>query len=70
MVENISDERVALILDNTRKDWCNIMKFYDSVEHLLCNSITEMPQEDRQKLVEAYNLYRAAPYDWYEKEDK
>lgn len=70
MTKDISDERVALILDNTRRDWRNVMTFYDSVGHLLCNSITDMPQEDRQRLVEAYNKYRAAPYMWYEKEDK
>lgn len=69
MTEDISDERIALILDNTRKDWCNVMTFYDSVEHLLCpiRGAAGMPQEDRQRLVEAYNKYRAAPYMWYER---
>lgn len=62
---DIPDERIADILDKTNKDWLNLMKFYDVAECLVQEDISQIPQCHRQKLVEAYNLYRAAPYDWY-----
>lgn len=65
----ISDERVSDILVKRSKDWYNLMTFTDEVISLLPGRVREMSQEDRQRLVEAYNKYRAAPYMWYERED-
>mgnify|MGYP003440954826 FL=1 len=64
---SISDERVLDILVKRSKDWYNLMTFTDEVISLLPGKggVREMSQEDRQRLVEAYNRYRAAPYDWY-----
>lgn len=65
MNEHISDERVIDILDKYAKDWENIHKLYSVICCLPMVEFEELAQEDRQRLVEAYNLYRAAPYDWY-----
>lgn len=65
MNEHISDERVIDILDKYAKDWENIHKLSSVICCLPMVELEELAQEDRQKLVEAYNLYRAAPYDWY-----
>lgn len=62
---DIPDERIVDILDKMDKDWVNLSRFSNAVKDLLREDVAMMPQEDRQKLVEAYNLYRAAPYDWY-----
>ena len=65
MNEYISDERIADILDKYAKDWENIHKLSSVICCLTMVELEELAQEDRQKLVEAYNLYRAAPYNWY-----
>ena len=65
MNEYISDERVIDILDKYARDWENIHKLSSVICFLPMVELVELSQEDRQKLVEAYNLYRAAPYDWH-----
>lgn len=65
MTEDISNERITDILDKMDKDWVNLSRFSDAVKDLLREDVAMMSQEDRQKLVEAYNLYRSAPYDWH-----
>lgn len=65
MTEVIPDKRIVDILDKMDKDWVNLSRFSNAVKDLLREDVAMMPQEDRQKLVEAYNLYRAAPYDWH-----
>ena len=64
MNEYISDERIADILDKYARDWENIHKLSSVICCLPMEKLVELSQEDRRRLVEAYNLYRAAPYDW------
>ena len=66
MTEDISNERINLILDNTAKDYVNLNTFNKWRDFIVGDKeVEDMSQEDRQRLVEAYNKYRAAPYDWY-----
>ena len=62
---DIPDERIEDVLDKIEKDWVNLSRFSAAVKDILREDVAMMPQEDRQKLVEAYNLYRAVPYDWH-----
>lgn len=66
MTEDISNERITLILDNTAKDYVNLNTFNSWRDFIVGDKeVEELSQEDRQRLVKAYNKYRAAPYDWY-----
>lgn len=71
MTEHISEERIELILYNTGRDYGNLAAFNSWKDYIIGDKeIEELSQEERQRLVVAYNKYRAAPYGWYEKEDK
>lgn len=68
--EDISNARITLILDNTAKDYVNLNTFNKWRDYIVGDKeVEELSQEDRQRLVKAYNKYRAAPYMWYEKEE-
>lgn len=63
---SISDGRINDILEKYCLDRVNLSTFSSDIRDIgLPEKVADMPQEARQRLVEAYNKYRAAPYDWY-----
>ena len=71
--EDISHKRIHNILSNYCKDKANLLAFEKSLGNYFSLYeddifLVRLNETDRQRLVEAYNKYRAAPYMWYERE--